>query len=175
MGKPRLPWKRGPVAFEIALRAEVIKARLADHPRSFLSLRETSKILGISTQPVRDWVRLGHLKREGPRSQFARTELERFVGWLEERAERFDSSNYLERIQRHRTVPMPWHKLATAQFKWPKGRDLLTPSELAALIGCHPSLILKAIAAGQVNAHRRTRCRWGISRRDWRRAFPSDF
>jgi hypothetical protein len=169
---PRLPWKRGPRAWEIVQRADGILETLNDTRRGFYSLRRTAKLLGISTQPVRDWIRLGQLKRDGPRRQISRTELKRFIYELIRRAEPFDPGNYVDRIEHNRKHPSwPWRKLVMADFTWPKGRDLLTPSELAGLIGCHPSLIIKAIMAGRVSAHRRTPGRWAVTRRSWRRRF----
>jgi len=86
MGKPRLPWKRGPRAWEIAQRADSIMAALHASRRGFYSLRKAAKLLGVSTQPVRDWIRLNHLKRDGPRQQISRGELKRFVHELTKRA-----------------------------------------------------------------------------------------
>ena len=158
--------------WEIAQRAETILETLSASPRAFYSLRATAKILSISTQPVRDWIRLGQMKRDGPRHQISRMELIRFVNDLADRAEPYDPQNYPDRIEYHRKAPSrPWRKLAGTQFKWPNGRNVLTPVELAGLIGCHPSLIIKAIHAERVCACRRTPSRWGITRRAWRRAF----
>jgi hypothetical protein len=66
MGKPRLPWKRGPIAWEVANRADEILEALAENRRRFLSLRRASEMLGVSTQPLRDWIKLGYLKQDGP-------------------------------------------------------------------------------------------------------------
>jgi hypothetical protein len=174
MGKPRLPWKRGPRAFEIAQRAEEILEVLNTSHRGFYSLRRTAKILGVSTQPARDWVRLGYLKRKGPRHQISRAEIESFVRMLAERAEVFDTWNYVNRIERNRKVPSwPWRKLITAKFIWPVGCEMLRPNKLAELIGCHPSLIIKAIKVDRVRGYRPTRYRWAIKRRSWKSAFFS--
>jgi hypothetical protein len=176
MGKPKLPWKRGPRAFEIAQRAGEILAALNTSQRGFYSLRRTAKILGISTQPVRDWIRLGHLKREGPRRQINRAKIETFLWMLVERAEVFGKWNYVNRIENNRKVQSwPWRKLATAKFIWPKERDMLKPNELAKLIGCHPSLIIKAIKVDRVRGCRPTPYRWAIKRRSWQNAFFSNF
>ena len=170
--RPRLPWKRGPKAYEIAQRADSILKEMADNQRGYYSLRRTAKVLGVSTQPVRDWIQLGQLHRDGPRRQTSRAQLEQFVQMLRARAEPFDKLNYLNRIREHRKVPIyRWRKLSVAKFDWPKGRTALTPSELAKFIGCHPSLIRKAISRGEVRGHWRTRCRWAITRHAWRRAF----
>ena len=154
-GKPRLPWKRGPRAYEIAQRAGFILETLNASRRGFYSLRRTAELLDISTQPVRDWIRLDQMKRDGPRQQISTRELKRFLGVLIERAEPFDPGKYLDRIEWNRKVPSrPWHKLRWTSFKWPKEENELTPSQLAELIGCHPSLIRKAIQAGEVIAQR---------------------
>jgi hypothetical protein len=194
MGKPKLPWKRGPAAWKIASHSEEIKTRLHAQPRHFLSLRRTAKIFGVSTQPIRDWIRLGHLKREGPRRQIALDELERFIGWLDRRAEPFLDENYTRRfIRKTGEHPSPFQTLKHAQFIWPKGQNTLTPRKLAELIGCHPSLITKAIYAhrcmrlGRWNSHSRRkitrdswpsdgtsyRCGWEISRSAWQNVFPT--
>jgi hypothetical protein len=172
MGKPRLPWKRGPVAWEIAQRADGIIESLHASRRGFYSLRRAAQLMGVSTQPVRDWVRLGHLKRTGPRQSISRSELERWLNRLAARAEPFDRWNYIDRIELHRKVPRsPWRKLRLAEFQWPGKCDRLTPAELAGLIGCHRTLIIKAIRAGRVSGCRPTPGRWAITRRAWQRAF----
>ena len=156
-GALKLPWKRGPRAWEIAQRAESILEAMESSRKGFYSLRRTAKLLGISTQPVRDWIRLGQLKREGPRRQIIRSELKRFVMSLVSRAEPYDPENYLDRIEHHRKVPSwRWRKLVTAKFTWPKGTAGLNPSQLAGLVGCHPSLIRKAIHAGRLSGRRKT-------------------
>jgi hypothetical protein len=170
-GVLRLPWKRGPRAWEIAQRAESILEALSLSRREFYSLRRTAMLLGISTQPVRDWIRLGQLKREGPRRQITRSELRRFLMLLVRRAEPYAPENYLDRIERHRKVPRwRWGKIVTARFDWPKGIVSLKPSQLAGLVGCHPSLITKAIRAGRLIGQRRTPHRYVITRWAWQRA-----
>jgi hypothetical protein len=155
------------VAWEIVQRADSIFETLNASRRGFYSLRRTAKLMGISTQPVRDWIRLGHLKREGPRGQIERGEIERFIGWLERRAEPFDPYNYLERLP----AAYSFKKLYAADFEWPKGRKALNPRELAALTGCHPSLILKAIRKGRLRARHRSPYRWEVSKHAWLNAF----
>jgi hypothetical protein len=168
---PRLPWKRGPAAYKIKWDAHVIKARLDHEKRNFFSLRVAARILNVSTQPVRDWIRIGYLKRTGPRGQITRAELRRFIGWLEEHAEPFDPLNYLERLPRK----YPFQKLNRTRFFWPKGRKALNPPELARLIRCHPSFIRKAIYDHEVLGQRRKRCRWEIPKKAWYNAFPFSF
>jgi hypothetical protein len=115
----------------------------------------------------------GYLCRTGPRLRLSLQELRRFVQLLASRAEPFDASNYLDRLRdRHGALPYSFKKLATAAIVWPKRRTALIPSELAALMGCHPSLVLKAIQTGTLRARRRTPCRWEITRRAWADAFP---
>jgi hypothetical protein len=173
MGKRRLPWKRGPAAWTIASNSQAVKARLASQSRSFLSLRQTARILGVSTQPVRDWVRLKHLRRDGPRAQFARAELGRFIRWLEKWAAPFPAASYAKRfVRKTDRSPRPFDVLQYAQFLWPKGRKALTPRELANLIGCHPSIIVKAVNHYWPSLGRRkSPHRWEISRNRWQNIF----
>jgi hypothetical protein len=162
-GKPRLPWKRGPCAWEIARRAETILVTLKSSRRGFYSLRGAAKLMGVSTQPLRDWIRLGHLKREGSRQQISRFELERFIDELVRRAEPFDSRKYRERFPH----TWPFKKLGCVRLQWPKGRKALSPRELAALAGCHPSLIRKAIHSGFLRVGYRSNCRFEVTRQNW--------
>jgi len=162
-GKPRLPWKRGPRAWEIAQRADLILETLNTSRRGFYSLRRTAKLLGISTQPVRDWIRLGQLKRDGPRKQVAKVEIERFVRDLKRRAEPYETKNYAQRFPKTHL----FKKLSYASFVWPKGRKRLTPKELAVLAGCHPSLLIKAIRCRRLSGCHRSPHRWEITERAW--------
>src|SRR5579859_2406991 len=172
IGKPKLPWKRGPVAWEIAKRSSDILDTLNGHPRQFFSLRKASAILGISTQPLRDWVRLGCICRNGPRQQFPKGELCRFVSMLIERAESYDMASRVERFERDVGHPRrPFAKLQAAKFVWPKGRKTLTPKEISILTNCHPSLVIKAIRKMWRLGSRRTPHRWQISRYSWNNNF----
>ena len=172
MGKPRLPWKRGPAAWEIVSRADEVRSRITACPKSFVSLRRAARLLGVSTQPLRDWIRLGHLKREGPRQQIGKGELERLVDWLCARAKPFAAENYTARFFRKRKRPPDrLETLSRAQFLWPTGRHTLTPPELAELIGCHPSLVTKAIHWYFGLGKRKSACRWEITRRAWQSVF----
>jgi hypothetical protein len=165
---PRLPWKRGPAAWEIAKRADEILERLARCPRGFLSLRRTAWMLGISTQPLRDWIRRGYIKRNGPRLQFAKDELSQFVKSLERRATPFGPHGYLERLHRNlMRPPYRFDKLKSGRIAWPKGRKTLSPKEFAQLAGCHPSLVIKGIHEHELRGRRRTPCRWEIVKRPW--------
>jgi hypothetical protein len=167
-GSPRLPWKRGPVAWQVSCRADEILGELAACPRRFLSLRRAARFLGISTQPLRDWIQRGDLKRDGPRLQIHKDELRRFVKLLQERAEPFDSNRYFERLHRKRKrPPYRFEKLLSARIDWPKGRKGLTPKEYARLVRCHPSLVLTAIREHVLHARRRTPCRWEIIKPRW--------
>lgn len=169
----KLPWSRGPAGWRAALAAnEAVKIFSADH-RNFHSLRTIAQVLHISTQPLRDWNRLGYLRRDGPRGQFSRSEVIRFLVWLKKRAKPFRAEDYLLRIfGKQGRLARRFNKLRTARFVWPKGRHDLVPMELAVRIRCHASLIVKAIRARELKAHRRTRCRWGVTRREWDRTFP---
>jgi transposase len=140
--------------------------------RGAYSLRAAATVLGVSTQPVRDWIRLGWLKRDGPRQQISRSELRACVQKLKLRATRFDPDGYCQRIELNRKIPSsPWRKIFHADFDWPKNRDELSPPELARLIGCHPSLINKAIRSRRLAAKRKTEGRWVITRWHWQRRY----
>jgi hypothetical protein len=167
-GRPRLPWKRGPAAWKIKSAASEIKIRLANEKWNFFGLRRAARILNVSTQPVRVWIRSGQLKRTGPRGRITKVELGRFIDFLVKRAVPFDPENYLQRLP----PTYPFKKLRDARFVWPKGREALNPPELACLIGCHPSLIRKAILHYPNLGRWRTRCRWEITLWSWRDAFP---
>lgn len=168
-----LPWERGPVAGEIARRAEAIERALqaAGQPR-YLSLRAAARVLGVSTQPVRDWLRLGHLTRSGPRGQIERKALVRLVRWLAAEAEEFHEDR-AARFHPGGRRPRPFQKLAQARFDWPRGRRTLGQGELARLVGCHPSLVIRAIRSGVLRATQRSARRWEVSRPAWQRAFPA--
>lgn len=173
MSRPRLPWKRGRVAFELSCSAGDIIEQLIKGTRRFYSLRRAATLFGVSTQPLRDWLRLKHLRRDGSRGQFSREELIRFLRWIEQRAEPFASERLADRFTaRTGRLPGPFTRLKRAQFLWPQGKPTLTPSELAGLIGVHPSLIIKAIRYhGSRLARRRSRKRWEIPRQRWRNTF----
>jgi hypothetical protein len=171
--RPRLPWKRGPAARQVAINeAEVLK-RLEASPRHFFSLRCAANIFGLSTQPLRDWSKREYLKRDGPRFQISKHEIQRIVGRFAEKAGPFDMRTRRERFHRHLTqLPRAFGKLASARFLWPKGRTALTPKELSNLIRCHPSLIVKAIKCCGWLGRRHSRCRWEITRQAWNSNFP---
>ena len=67
MGKPRLPWKRGPAAWDVKCRSDEILAQIAARTRPFMTLRGAARLLGLSTPPLRDWIAQGYLSRTGPR------------------------------------------------------------------------------------------------------------
>jgi len=167
----KLPWKRGPAAWGIARRADEILENLSQNPRQFISLRQAAKILGVSTQPLHDWNKRHFVQRDGPRLQFEKRELCLFVKWLAKGAKPYPSDGYLERFRRRKMPPRAFEKLFSARFDWPAGRKSLTPKELAQLIACHPSLIIKAINSDYIRGGRRTRCRWEISKSAWKNAF----
>ena len=177
MGRPRLPWKRGPVAWKVVRQAEEVRERLKLFPKPSASLRTAARLLGVSMQPVRDWVRLGYLNRAGPRRRILKSEMERFLEWLVCRAEPFSFEHHPNRFTRDgKGPPARFHTLGEARFSWPKGCKSLTPTELAALIGCHPSLIIKAIHycySIYRLGHHKTPCRWIITKRAWRARFPA--
>jgi len=173
MAKSRLPWKRGPAAWQVKCRAAEILHRIATSTQRPVSLRAAARLFGLSTQPLRDWVRCGYLKPIRPGWPFALEELRRFVLWLQEYAAPFDSANYVRRFfGRRGAPPYEFQKLAATQIVWPTSRTALRPRELAQLVGCHPSLVVKAITMRAVRGRRPTPCRWEITRRAWSGAFP---
>jgi hypothetical protein len=170
----RLPWKRGPIAWKVAIGADQIRSKLVADPRQFHSLRRAARIMGVSTQPLRDWNKGKFLHRGGPRLRFSTPELLRFIDWLQARAQPFGAEQYLKRIFGRQGRPtFSFNKLRSARFVWPKGRLTLSPAELSARIGCHPSLLLKAIRASALRGRFRSPARWEITRRAWTKAFPS--
>lgn len=176
MGKARQPWNRGPSAWKVAEHCIEITERLYAFRRSFASIRTAARLLGISTQPIRDWIRLGFLKRQGPRGQIAKPDLLRLLEWFVKHAKPFSPDKYTKRLRsKMKRPPYPFQTLSQSQFTWPKGRRTLTPRELAELIGCHPSLITKAIQQyrWQKLGKRKSAGRWEITRRAWQNSFPS--
>ena len=167
MPKTGLPWQRGPAAWHVKCRSPEILTRLAATTRPSLSLRAAARLLGLSTQPLRDWITAGHISRSGSRLRLA--ELQRFVRWIAQHAQPFPRAHYLDRFRRR--PPYPFKKLATARFTWPRRRATLTPAELAPVLRCHPSLIIKAIHARALPARRRSPHRWQITRQAWTKAF----
>lgn len=171
---PRLPWKRGPAAWAVASRASEVIEVIQRYQKGYFSLRQSARLVGLSTEPLRDAIKRNFLKRDGPRKQISKQELCRFVSWLEERAVPYDAAKYLERIHcSSNNRRYDFKKLRTAEFEWPRERKALAPAELASLIGCHPSLIVKAIRHFSFwrLGHRPTPCRWAITRRAWTNCF----
>lgn len=173
MGKPRLPWKRGPAAWKVKTNSDEILKELADTHRGFFTLRRAARLFRLSTQPLRDWTKSGYLSRKGPRLQYDRAHLRQFVEMLRDRAEPFEPQNYERRFYTkiHRRV-FRFAKLGHPQILWPRNRPSLGPAEIARLAHCHPSLIRQAIYEGEVKADRPTPFRWRIYKKDWVRAFP---
>ena len=165
--KGKTPWKRGPAAYAVARAADDLLEEMAGMEATHLSLRETAQLLGVSTQPLRDWHRDGWL-RKGPRGlKFPVEELRRFVEWLGRYAKPFDMRARLVRLRkRGEPPPRAWDKLRNRNFRWPKGQRFLRPTELAELLGCHPSLITKAIARGYLQGRKRNKVHWEIWRTD---------
>ena len=139
--RPRLSWKCGPAAWKVAARADEILETLTGSPRRFFSLRAAARLF-ISMQPLRDRVERGDLNRAGPRLQFSRDELHRFVKQLAARAEPYDWRLHIDRFHRHlKRPPRPFEKLRSARFAWPranvahpKGAFEFYP--LSSFIGC---------------------------------------
>jgi hypothetical protein len=166
--RPRLPWKRGPSAWKVACESNRILQELSASRRRFYSLRLASRLLGVSTQPLRDWTKRGNVVRHNRRLMYERSELSRFVSWLAKRAQPFDSENYTKRLFPDSNRPHgPFAKLHHSQVSWPKGRRSLFPVEIARLARCHPSLIWKALETVRLRGFRWTPSRWEVRRSDW--------
>ena len=165
------PWKHGPVAWEVAQRADPILATLAASPKRFLSLRQTALLLGVSTQPVRDWLEAGLLESSGPRKQIPATAVEALVTSFQKHARPYEMKQRLDRLREPSTAPPgKYDKLLKADFKWPSKKIPLSPVDLARLAGCHSSLIRRAIHSGALPATRSSPHRWKIGRGDWIRS-----
>lgn len=169
----KAPWHRGPTAFAIGSRSNEIMERLAGLSETHLSLRRTAEVLGISTQPLRVWYREGWIKKGPAGRKFPVDELKRFVLWLKRYAKPEDMRQRVRRFSKikgkHQPLPRAWDLLRKASFEWPKGQATLTPSQLAALVGCSPSLVTKAIEDQYLDADRPGRVHWHISKRQWNR------
>ena len=165
------PWECRPLAYEVACRAEVIAECGEREPQRFLSLRSVARLLGVSTQPVSDWIEAGHLHRSGRQNRVSREELRRFVRGLDLNAVEFDDVREARFHAKRRREPRPFDKLRNARFFWRKGRKALAPVEQAKLVGCHPSLILRAIGCKQLRGRPRWPCRSEVTLDAWRDAF----
>lgn len=172
------PWARGPAAWSVARRGEEIRAKVGACPKAYLGLRHAARTLGLSTQPLRDWTRLGLVRRDGPRGTISRTELLLLLTRIEAEVEPFDSASfYAKRLTcRRGGKRTSAGKLDGARFAWPRGRAALAPVELARLVGCHPSLICRAlrgkVSGSRLRGRRRTPGRWEITRQAWESAHP---
>lgn len=166
--RPRLPWKRGPVAWKVACNYERILQDLSASRRCFYSLRGVARLFDLSTQPIRDWTKRGCLVRDNCRLMYGRGELSRFVSWLAQRAQPFDPESYTNRLYPNSDRPVgPFTKLRRSQILWPKGRPTLSPTEIAILAECHPSLVRKALRTERLRGQRRTPSRWEVRPFDW--------
>ena len=155
-GKPRLPWKRGRVAGQIAQRQDAIRERLEKSPKSFFSPSAAAKIFGVSPQPIRSQL-LACLARIG------------------KEAKPFDQQQLAERFHRKKGRPVPYAKLRSIDFPWPKDKPKLSPPEIGRLLNCHPSLVIRAIRERiadhprEERRYRRSPGRWALTREQWKR------
>jgi hypothetical protein len=118
---------------------------------------------------LRDWIRLGFLKRT--RGKIRKTDLLYAIDRLGNESSPFEAEHYLERIHwKTGHPPDPFAKLQRSYFVWPSDRPILTPKELAAKIGCDPSLVRKAFS--QKVPKRQLRRRFQLSKRLWEKKFP---
>lgn len=165
------PWLHGPVAWEVGQRGDAILATLAASPKRFLSQRQTACLLGISTQPVRDWVQAGLLEASGPRKQIPANAVEALVKSFRKCARPYEMKQRLSRLRKPDAFPSQrFGKLFRAVIKWPSKRSSLRPVELAVLVGCHSSMIRQAIHSRILLATRSSPHRWKIRHDDWIRS-----
>jgi len=158
------------VAWVVAQRANAILATLDTSPKRFLSLRQTALILGSSIQPVRGWLRFGLIDASGPRKQIPIPALVALVQHFQRLAQPYSMAERAGRFHQGKPGPRrPFAILRRARFDWPKQNRTRTPAEIAKLVGCHPSTIIRAIHARELFADRRTPYRWEISRKQWER------
>ena len=145
----------------------MILVKLNRDPEAFYSLRKAAQVLGISTQPLRDWHQDGWVAK-GPKGlKFPAAELRRFVQWLARYAKPFKMQERVRRFcKRGQPVPRAFDKLRQASFSWPKGRKSLRPAELATLMGCHPSLVTKALTQGWLTGWKPGKRNWEVFKRD---------
>ena len=162
------PWLHGPVAWDVAQRANAILATLDASPKRFLSQRQTALILGFSIQPVRDWLRSGLLDASGPRKQIPIHAVVALVQHFQRLAQPYSMAERAGRFQQDKPR-RPFAKLRRARFDWPKQIRTRTPAEIAKLVGCYPSTIIRAIHAKELFPDRRTPYSWEISRKQWER------
>lgn len=174
-GKARLPWKRGPAAWQIAQRREAIRERLEKSPKSFFSPAAAAKLFGVSPQPIRAWVGSKFLIPDGPRGQLSRSQLLACLARIGKEAKPFDQQQLAERFHRKKGRPMPYAKLRSVDFPWPKKKPTLSPPEIGRLLNCHPSLVIRAIREliaddpSEEHRYRRTPGRWALSCKQWKR------
>lgn len=164
--------RRGPAIWRVWDRRQEIDQQLKAAPPFFFSLRKAAAVLGVSTQPLRDWVRDGLLRSSGQRLSFSKADLQSFLRRLAKEMANQEWKHREDRLvaERRRRPPS---KLRRAEFDWPRGRAALTPAELAALVGCHPSLIRKMLDKGQLQRSLRRRGRFEITRQAWQRYLRS--
>ena len=174
-GKPRLPWKRGPVAGQIAQRQEAIRERLEKSPKGFFSPSAAAKLFGVSPHPIRAWIKSQFLVPDGPRGQLSRSQLLACLARIGKEAKPFDPRQLAERFHRKKGRPVPYAKLRSVNFDWPKDKRTLSPPEIGRLVNCHPSLVIKAIREliadhpREERRYRRSPGRWALTRQQWQR------
>jgi len=164
---------KGPAALNIALDARRVLASLAAQRGLFLSLRETASTLGVSHHTLRDWEKRKLIVRvrsgtTGAHSKYRLADLVSLVELIRNKVK--DCPSPLTRFGE--SQPYPFMVLNRSRFAWVRSEKALTPKEIAGRIGCHPSTIIRAIAAERLRGRRRTWKRWEIRRVEWVRSFP---
>lgn len=168
---PRNFWRRGPAAYDLAIRAErYVIDDLKLERRHFLTLHATRCYLEISRKTLLRWIDEGLISRHETHKKIETSDLIQFLEVLIEK----------------KRLPPPRHKrlgerpelfgiLKRASFIWPKRKSSLTPRELAELIPCSPSTIIKALKSphSRLQVKLQTRCRYKISRQNWLKAYPN--
>jgi predicted DNA-binding transcriptional regulator AlpA len=155
-------WKRGPSAFELAMRSDYVLDELRAHPKPFISVRKCCSILGVSHHTLKDWVKRKLIPRSKISRKFRTKDLIAFVEGVASRPKEPP-----QRESRFGKVPRRFDMIRSAQIDWPKEETHLTPRELARRLGCHPSTLTKAFKARRLPGERKTRGRWHIPRTRW--------
>lgn len=156
----------------MAIRAQEVIQALAAQSKAHLSMRRACRVLEISPHTLEDWERRGLIMRAiETGGKFAVSDLVSLIKAMNaysrraalppSKASRFGAVGRFE-----------FAILECAEIQWPRSEQALTPSELAARIGCHPSTIIRGIRKKCVPARRRSCCRWEIRRKDWNASFP---
>jgi len=166
----------GPALEQLCDRSEKVRKALLDEKGYYLSLRQASRILGVSHHTLQLWEESNLISRKGIKRRFPRQDLIHFVTTIGATDAAAPS-----RITRFKTKSQqPEQVLRDSLFRWSKADKALTPREIATRIGCHPSTIRRAIitranlSSGKLGHIKQgTTTRWLIKRESWRKQFPN--